>query len=361
MDKKTENTSAPVTESISENPSASASAAGAGRKILMPDMLTVSPSPHIKSPESTATIMLDVIIALLPAFIWGISVFGTRALAVMAVSVAACVGFEAASQFLLHRPVTIRDLSAVVTGLLLAMNLPVSIPLWMPVVGAFFAIVVVKQLFGGIGCNFVNPALSARVFLLSWASEMTAFSADGEKVTSLSPVLTEGDIVASATPLASLKAGELPAETIFDMLLGNHAGCIGEVSSLLLLAGGIFLLVQRVITWHIPVAYIGTVAALTFLFPQHGGVAAEFMLYELLAGGLILGAFFMATDYATSPVTPTGRLIFGVGCGLITVLIRYFGSYPEGVSFSILVMNLLVWYIDKATMPRRFGGKGDGK
>ena len=354
MDNKIENTAAPVTEPVPET-------SGAGRKIKMPDILTVSPSPHIVSPEKTSTIMLDVIIALIPAFLWGIHVFGGRALAVMAVSVIACVGFEAASQFLLHRPVTIRDLSAVVTGLLLAMNLPVSVPLWMPAVGAFFAIVVVKQLFGGIGCNFVNPALAARVFLFSWASEMTAFSADGEKVTSLAPVLAEGDIVASATPLASLKTGEIPPETIFDMFLGNHAGCIGEVSSLLLLAGGIFLLVQRVITWHIPVAYLGTVALLTFVFPQNAGIPVEFMLYELLAGGLFLGAFFMATDYATSPVTAAGRLIFGVGCGLLTVLIRYFGSYPEGVSFSILVMNLLVWYIDKATMPRRFGGKSDGK
>jgi len=327
----------------------------------MPEMLTVSPSPHIVSPDTTATVMFDVILALLPAFLWGVYVFGIRAVAVMAVSVAACVGFEAAAQFLLHRPVTIRDLSAVVTGLLLAMNLPVSVPLWMPVVGGFFAIVVVKQLFGGIGCNFVNPALAARVFLFSWASEMTAFSADGEKVTSLAPVLAEGDIVASATPLASLKSGEIPPETIIDMFLGQHGGCIGEVSSLLLLAGGIFLLYQRVITWHIPVAYLGTVALMTFLFPKSAGMPVEFMLYEVLAGGLMLGAFFMATDYATSPVTPAGRLIFGVGCGLLTVLIRYFGAYPEGVSFSILVMNLLVWYIDKATMPRRFGGKSDGK
>ena len=359
MDNKIENTSVPAAEPIpaaEETP-----ASGTGRKIRMPEMLTVSPSPHIKSPDTTATVMFDVILALIPAFIWGTYVFGIRALAVMAVSVIACVGFEAAAQFLLHRPVTIRDLSAVVTGLLLAMNLPVSIPLWMPVIGAFFAIVVVKQLFGGIGKNFVNPALAARVFLFSWASEMTAFSADGERVTSFAPVLAEGDIVASATPLASLKTGTIPSETIFDMFLGNHAGCIGEVSSLLLLAGGIFLLVQRVITWHIPVAYIGTVAALTFLFPQYDGMPVEFMLYELLAGGLMLGAFFMATDYATSPVTPAGRLIFGVGCGLITVLIRFFGTYPEGVSFSILVMNLLVWYIDKATMPRRFGGKSNGK
>jgi len=354
MDNKIETSAAPVMDAASESPDA-------GRKIKMPEILTVSPSPHIVSPDTTATVMFDVILALLPAFLWGVYVFGIRALAVMAVSVAACVGFEAAAQFLLHRPVTIRDLSAVVTGLLLAMNLPVSVPLWMPVVGGFFAIVVVKQLFGGIGCNFVNPALAARVFLFSWASEMTAFSADGEKVTSLAPVLAEGDIVASATPLASLKTGEIPPETIIDMVLGYKAGCIGEVSALLLLAGGIFLLVQRVITWHIPVAYIGTVALMTFLFPKSAGMPVEFMLYELLAGGLMLGAFFMATDYATSPVTPVGRLIFGMGCGLLTVLIRYFGAYPEGVSFSILVMNLLVWYIDKATMPRRFGGKSDGK
>ncbi len=356
MDNKIETAAAPAME-----PEVGTLAADAGRKIKMPEMLTVSPSPHITSPDTTATVMFDVILALLPAFLWGVYVFGIRALAVMAVSVIACVGFEAAAQFLLHRPVTIRDMSAVVTGLLLAMNLPVSVPLWMPVVGGFFAIVVVKQLFGGIGCNFVNPALAARVFLFSWASEMTAFSADGEKVTSLAPVLAEGDIVASATPLASLKAGQIPPETIIDMFLGQHAGCIGEVSALLLLAGGIFLLYQRVITWHIPVAYLGTVALMTFIFPQNAGMPVEFMLYELLAGGLMLGAFFMATDYATSPVTPVGRLIFGAGCGLLTVLIRYFGAYPEGVSFSILVMNLLVWYIDKATMPRRFGGKSDGK
>ena len=235
MDKKVENPSVPAEPipAAEETP-----AAGAGRKIQMPEMLAVAPSPHIKTPDTTATVMFDVILALLPAFIWGTYVFGTRALAVAAVSIAACIGFEAAAQFLLHRPVTISDLSAVVTGLLLAMNLPVSVPLWMPVVGAFFAIVVVKQIFGGIGKNFVNPALAARVFLFSWASEMTAFSADGERVTSLAPVLAEGDIVASATPLASLKTGSLPPETIFDMFLGNHAGCTGEVMSLLLLAGG---------------------------------------------------------------------------------------------------------------------------
>ncbi|MBQ4354539.1 MAG: RnfABCDGE type electron transport complex subunit D [Clostridia bacterium] len=328
----------------------------------MPEFLTVSSSPHIKSPETTTTVMLDVIIALLPAFIWGIYVFGLRALVIGVICVGACIGFEAAAQFVLHRPITIGDLSAAVTGLLLAMNLPVTVPLWMPVVGAFFAIVIVKQLFGGIGKNFVNPALAARVFLFSWAGEMTTFQLPGKTISSLAVTLQDADIVAGATPLASLKMGTLPDINLFDMLIGNIGGCIGEVSSLLLIAGGIYLIVfRRVITWHIPAAYIGTVALLTFLFPQHGGVAFDFMLCELLSGGLIIGAFFMATDYATSPVTPLGRIIYGVGCGIITVLIRFFGSYPEGVSFSILIMNMLVWYLDKATMPRRFGGKTHGK
>ncbi|MBE6541991.1 MAG: RnfABCDGE type electron transport complex subunit D [Ruminococcaceae bacterium] len=330
-------------------------------KIKLPQFLTVSPSPHIKSPETTTTVMLDVLIALIPAFVWGVYVFGMRALAVALISVIACVAFEAAAQFILHRPVTIGDLSACVTGLLLAMNLPVTVPLWMPVIGAFFAIVVVKQLFGGIGKNFVNPALAARVFLFSWAAEMTRFTEAGSPVNSFMNTLPEADIVASATPLASLKNGALPDVNLFDMLIGNRGGCIGEVSALLIIAGAVYLLVRRVITWHIPVAYIGTVAILTFFFPQYDGVAWNFMVYELLSGGLMLGAFFMATDYSTSAVTPVGRLVFGVGCGAITVLIRYFGSYNEGVSFAILIMNLLVWYIDKVTMPRRFGGGKNGK
>ncbi|MGN1409598.1 MAG: RnfABCDGE type electron transport complex subunit D [Eubacteriales bacterium] len=323
----------------------------------MPPLLTVQSSPHIKSPETTATVMLDVIIALLPAFIWGVYVFGLRTIAIGAISVGTAVGFEALSQFLLHRPVTVNDLSAAVTGLLLAMNLPVTVPLWMPVVGTFFAIVVVKQLFGGIGKNFVNPALAARVFLFSWADEMASFPAFGEKINSAAVTLADSDIIAGATPLASLKSGSIPDTNLFDMITGNTGGCIGEVSSLLLIAGGVYLLVRRVISWQIPAAYLGTVVLLTLLFPQSGDGALNFMLYELFAGGLMLGAFFMATDYSTSPVTPVGRLIYGCGCGLITVLIRYFGSYSEGVSFSILIMNLLVWYIDRATMPRRFGGK----
>ena len=332
------------------------------KKITMPEFLTVSPSPHLRNPENISSIMLDVIIALIPAMFWGVYVFGWRALLLCVLSVGCSVGFEAAVEMLLHRNVTIGDLSAVVTGLLLCMNLPVSVPLWMPVVGAFFAIVVVKQIFGGIGKNFMNPALAARVFLFSsWAGYMSRFPQAGQKVNDLAVVLGDSDIVAGATPLASLKNGSLPDTNLFDSIIGNTGGCIGEVSSLLLIAGGVYLLIRRVITWHTPVAYIGTVALLTYLFPKTGGVAVDFMLAEIFAGGLMLGAIFMATDYATSPITKNGRLLYGVGCGLITVLIRFFGSYPEGVSFAILVMNLLVFYIDRLTVPRRFGGKPDGK
>ena len=332
------------------------------KKITMPEFLTVSPSPHLRNPENISSIMLDVIIALIPAMFWGVYVFGWRALLLCVLSVGCSVGFEAAVEMLLHRNVTIGDLSAVVTGLLLCMNLPVSVPLWMPVVGSFFAIVVVKQIFGGIGKNFMNPALAARVFLFSsWAGYMSRFPQAGQKVNDLAVVLGDADIVAGATPLASLKNGSLPDTNLFDSIIGNTGGCIGEVSSLLLIAGGVYLLIRRVITWHTPVAYIGTVALLTYLFPRTGGVAVDFMLAEIFAGGLMLGAIFMATDYATSPITKNGRLLYGVGCGLITVLIRFFGSYPEGVSFAILVMNLLVFYIDRLTVPRRFGGKPDGK
>ncbi len=312
----------------------------------------ISPAPHIRTADTTRSVMFDVVIALLPAFLWGVYVFGSRALLLGVISIASSVLFEALIQLALRRPVTIGDLSAVVTGLLLAMNLSSAVPLWMPVVGAFFAIVVVKQLFGGIGKNIVNPALAARVFLFAWPSEMGTFTAFGTKLSAFSSV----DAVAAATPLASLKEGVLPDVKMIDLFLGNVGGCIGEVSSLLLIAGGIYLLVRRVITWHIPVAYLGTVALITLLFPQTTSGVFDFMLCELFSGGLMLGALFMATDYATSPVTASGRVIFGIGCGLITVFIRYFGGYLEGVSFSILIMNLLVWYLDRYTMPVRFGG-----
>ncbi len=308
-------------------------------------LLTVSPSPHIKNGVTTQKIMLHVIIALLPATIWGIIVFGGYAAAIVAISVVSCMFFEMASQKLLKRKSTVSDLSAVVTGLLLAMNLPSTVNLLIPIVGSFFAIVVVKQLFGGIGKNFLNPALAARVFLfLSWSDQMAAFKAP-----------FGADVEAYATPLASLKEGGNAGAEILDLFIGKIGGCIGEVSALLLLVGAIYLIAMKVITWHIPVSYLGTVAIITFIFPQGGASNLEFMLTQLLSGGLMLGALFMATDYVTSPVTAKGRVIFGIGCGLLTVFFRYFSSYPEGVSFSILVMNALVWYIDKATKPRVFG------
>ncbi len=318
-----------------------------------PERLVISPAPHIRTGETTRSLMLDVVIALLPAYLWGVYVFGLRALMLGAASIAACVLFEALSELVMRRRVTISDGSAVVTGLLLAMNLPSSVPIWLPVVGAFFAIVVVKQLFGGIGKNIVNPAMAARVFLFSWPKEMGTFAEYGLRLSGIG----QEDITAGATPLVSLKAGVFPDVTLADMILGKTGGCIGEVASLLLIAGGAYLLIRRVITWQIPVAFIGTVALVTLLFPRTSGNNLNFMLSEIFSGGLMLGAIFMATDYATAPVTPRGRLIYGVGCGLITVFIRYFGGYVEGVSFGILIMNLLVWYIDRYTMPVRFGGK----
>ena len=325
------------------------------RDLLRPELLTVSPSPHIKAAERTGTIMFDVIIALLPAFIWGVYNFGIRALVIGLIGVASSVGFEALSRYLLRRPSTVGDLSAAVTGLLLAMNLPVTVPLWMPVVGSFFAIVVVKQLFGGIGKNFVNPALCARVFLFSWAGEMTAFPKFGERVTSLAVTLAEGDIVAGATPLAALKNGELPEVGVVDMAMGNISGCIGETSALLLLIGLVYLLARKIINLRIPVAFIGTVAVLTFLFPQGGNDNLSWMAYQLLSGGLLLGAIFMATDYVTSPITKLGQVIFGIGCGVLTVVIRYFGGYPEGVSYAILIMNCCVVLLDRIGRPKKFG------
>ena len=322
----------------------------------MPELLTVSQSPHIKRGETTRTIMLDVIVALLPALFWGAYVFGLRALSVVLVSVASCVIFEVLFEVITKRPITIMDFSAVVSGILLGFNLPASVPLWMPIVGGAFAMIVVKGLFGGIGKNFVNPVLAARVFLFSWTDLMTVFSKPFEALPIFKFSLDSADIVASATPLAAMKNGIMPSETMTDMVLGIKGGCIGEISGLMILIGGIYLIIRRVISWHIPVAYIGTVAALTYFFPMAGEYAHEFLVYQMFSGGLLLGAVFMATDYVTSPMTELGKLIFGVGCGAITVFIRYFGGYPEGVSFAVLIMNLLVNYIDKATIPKRFGG-----
>lgn len=312
--------------------------------------LTVSSSPHIRHEDNTRQIMVDVIIALMPALAIAIYVFGPRALTLTAVSAAGCLFFEWLYQRLMKKPVTVGDCSALVTGILLAYCLPVSSPMWMVLIGDAFAIIVVKQLYGGIGKNFMNPALSARAFLMSFPVIMTTWPAIRTKL----PLFATPDVVSSATPLASLKEGLMPNASLTDLALGMVGGSMGEISALALLAGGLYLISRKVITFHTPVAYLGTVALLCFLFP-HGNGRVEFMLAELCSGGLMLGAIFMATDYSTSPVTKKGQVVFGIGCGLLTVFIRYFGSYPEGVCYSIMIMNLVVALIDKAVKPSRFG------
>ena len=310
--------------------------------------LLASSNPHIRSNEDTRSLMLDVIIALLPALAMSVYVFGATALISAVVSVAAAVAWEWLYRKLLKKPQTIGDLSAALTGLLLSMVCPPTLPYWMLIVGDFFAIFLVKQLYGGMGKNFLNPALAGRAALVAcYASQMTTWAAPRGV-----------DAVTAATPLAMMKAGEFEALTaqysVSDMFVGFIGGSVGEVSAMMLLIGGVYLIIRKVISWHIPVAYIATVAVLTFLFPQ-GNDALAWMLYNVFGGGLMLGAFFMATDYVTSPVTKKGQLIFGFGCGALTVFIRYFGSYPEGVCYSILVMNCVVWIIDKYTKPTRFG------
>lgn len=319
--------------------------------------LIATTSPHIRASENTRSIMLDVIIAMLPALVWSVVAFGLRALTVTCASVVFCVFWEWLYRKMLKKPQSIGDLSAVVTGMLLAFVCPVGVTYFAIFVGSFFSILVTKQLFGGIGKNFVNPALVGRAMMLaSFASTMTTWAA----FQTSSPLFaSNADVVTSATPLAYLHVKNLAGlketgVTVMDMFLGKIGGSLGEVSALMLIAGGIYLLVRKVISWQTPVAYIATVAVLTFIFPR-GNDAMEWMLFNLFGGGLMLGAFFMATDYATSPVTGKGQLIYGVGCGLITVFIRYFGSYSEGVCYSILMMNLLTALIDKCVKPQRFG------
>jgi electron transport complex protein RnfD len=299
--------------------------------------------------------MLDVVIALAPAFIASVMIFGANAALITSVCVFSCVMFELLFQKLTKRPVTITDLSAVITGLILAFNLPPGIPIWQAVIGCFVAIILVKQLFGGLGRNFANPAVVARVVMfLAFASTMTTWGhMDDSTVFMWYP--GDADAVSSSTPLvymASNETDKLPS--LLDMFIGTRLGSIGETSALALLLGGAYLMVRRVITWHIPVSFMATVAALTFLA---GGFDWQFMVYHLLAGGLVIGAVFMATDYVTSPQTWKGRLMFGVGCGLLTVVIRLFGNYPEGVSFAILFMNVLVPFINKLAMTKPLGGK----
>ena len=304
--------------------------------------LTISSSPHVHSPMSTRTIMRDVLIALLPALIGSVYFFGFRALMVTLISVASCVFFEWAWCALRKTHNKVYDLSAMVTGVLLAFVCPVTIPYWCVILGAFFAIIVVKQLFGGIGRNFVNPALAARAFMFSWPALMTSWVAPGP------------DAVTTATPLAAMHQGQLPPDSLLDMFLGNIGGCIGETSALLLLIGFAYLLLRRVITPRIPLAFLGTVAVLALLFPQ-GNDRLAWCAAQLCSGGVMLDAIFMATDYVTSPVTHLGQVVFGIGCGALTVLIRYFGGYPEGVSYAILVMNCCVVLLDRIGRPKKFG------
>lgn len=315
-------------------------------------MLIVSSTPHIRSNESVQRIMLDVIIALVPAMIGSVYFFGLNALKLILISVASAVIFEALAQKLFKKEVTIGDLSAVITGILLAFNLPANAPWWIPVFGSGFAIIIVKQLFGGLGSNFMNPALAARAVLLtSWPGIMSSFTLPG------------ADAVTGATPLSIMKFGadagasatvaqagsSLPS--VMDMFIGNIGGAIGETSALLLLIGGLYLIVRKVISWKIPAFYIGTTAIILLLL----GVESSDLIYHILGGGLILGAFFMATDYASAPVTPIGQIIFAIGAGVLTALIRVKGGFPEGVSYSILLMNVAAPLIEKFTAPKIFG------
>lgn len=299
--------------------------------------LHISSSPHIHGKKTTTSIMLDVIIALLPATIAGFLIFGLKALSVVMMCIAVCVLSEFIFNKIVKKEDTTSDLSAVVTGLLLGLNLPADTPLWQAAVGSVFAIVIVKSIFGGIGCNLVNPAITARVFML------VAF-------TSLAKPSFPVDSIATATPLVDLSAGKTP--DLLDLFLGNIGGAIGETSKLALLIGGIYLICRKVISPVMPLSYIGTVFVFTFLVKDFSLTAA---LYQILSGGLFIGAFFMATDYVTSPATDKGRLIFGIGAGVITVLIRFWGAYPEGVSFAILFMNILNPYINVWSRRRLFG------
>lgn len=310
--------------------------------------LKVSVSPHLHDERTSRSIMLDVIIALIPAIIAAGIIFGPRAILVIAVTVAACVISEYVTCRILKRPNPTNDLTAVITGILLALNLPVSIPLWMAIVGGCIAIVIVKQFFGGVGQNFVNPAIAARIVLLvSFASFMSSWS---EPFYYLKDA---ADTVSTATPLAQMESGgTLPS--VMDMFLGIRSGSLGETCGLALILGGIYLLIRRVISPVIPVCFIATAVLLTWLW---GGPP----VYHLFGGGLLLGAIFMATDYTTTPATIKGQIIFGIGCGVITAVIRMFASLPEGVSYSILLMNILVPHIDTLTTPKTFGDKGAAK
>ena len=332
----------------------------------------MSSSPHIRVEEDTRAIMLDVIIALLFPLIMAVYFFGWRALVLTVISVASSVFFEWFYCKVVRKSSTVSDRSAVVTGFLIALCLPVSVPIWIPVAGSFFAIIVVKQLFGGLGKNFLNPALSAQAFLFSWPALVSLWTKVSPGFGSLplfgniTRAKLSPDVIASVTPLAKMKLGYLPSvamgdadviSSLRDVAMGNVAGCMGEISALVIIAAAIYLIIRRVITVHIPVSYVLTVAVLTFIFPRGENPNYLWMLFSVFSGGLLFGAVFMATDYTTSPATPKGRVVYGIGCGVLTVLMRYFGAYNEGVTFSILIMNCLSGFIDEVFRPRRFGAK----
>ena len=316
--------------------------------------LTISSSPHVHSPVTTRDIMRDVLIALTPALIGSVYFFGIRALLVTVVSAVSAFLFEKLWCYLMKQNDKTYDLSAVVTGVLLAFVCPPTIPYWMIVIGAGFAIILVKMLFGGIGKNIVNPALAGRALMFSWPVAMSTWVKVGWE--NQAGILSTTDAVTAATPLAAMHQGYIDpaAGSLLDAFLGNVGGCIGETSVLLLLIGFAYLLIKKVITARIPLAYIGTVAVLTLVFAQ-GNNPVEWMAYHLCTGGLMLGAIFMATDYVTSPLTKLGQIVYGIGCGVLTVMIRYFGGYNEGVSYAILIMNCCVVLLDRIGRPVKFG------
>ena len=320
--------------------------------------LLVTSSPHIHSGARTSRLMGDVLLALLPALFAGVWFFGLRALVLTGVTVLSCLLSEWLFRMLTRQSNTLPDLSAAVTGVLLAVTLPASVPYWLGAVGGIFAIVVVKGLIGGLGQNIFNPALAARALLvLLWPGWMVRYAPAGA---ALDPTALSVDIVSAATPLHHMVMPALPTESLLDVFLGNMGGCIGEVSALALLLGGGYLMLRRVISWRIPAAYLGSVALLTLIFSK-GQDPVQWMLYSLMCGGVLLGALFMATDYATSPVTPGAQLLYGVGCGMLTVLLRYYGLFPEGVTYAILLMNACAWSLDRLAPPKRFGAvKGGG-
>lgn len=313
--------------------------------------LHISSAPHIRSSDNTRKLMLTVLVALVPALIAGVIVFGIRALIVVAISMAASVATELVCGLVTGKKASVADGSAAVTGLLLALTLPASVPYWMPAVGGVFAIVVAKCLCGGLGQNVFNPALAARAFLmLFWPTALVRYAAPGAL-----GLANNVDMVSSSTPLQDMSRGVLPGdESLLDMFLGNTGGTIGEVSALALLIGAAILLATRTINWRIPVSYVGTVAALSLFFAR-GDDPIMWMLCSVFGGGLLIGAIFMATDYSSSPTSPLAQLVFGIGCGALTILFRYKSLYPEGITYAILTMNAFAWALDRYLPPRRFG------